>query len=99
MASNDSLETENDPELEMSSAGFTVTPNPATGPVTLEFNPEDGPQDCIVQVYNMTGTRIASQEVLSSRSCQFSLIDQAPGIYTIQVVREDRVDEVKIIKN
>lgn len=99
MVSNDPLETENDSDIGLNSTGFSVTPNPANGPVTLQFNPGDGPQDCIVQVYNMTGARIASQEVLSSRSCQFSLIDQAPGIYIIQVVREDRVDEVKIIKN
>jgi hypothetical protein len=99
MVSMDPMETEIDPDTGLNSIGFTVTPNPATGPVTLEFNQEDGPKDCIVQIYNMTGTRIASQEFHSARSCQFSLLDQAPGIYNIQVVREGRVDEVKIIKN
>jgi hypothetical protein len=98
MAEAETLEKESDQTIDMGLAGFKVYPNPTTGQFTLEFDQKSGLQDCIIQIFSMTGARVVAEEFKSIQWCKFDFASQPRGIYIIQVVRGDRVDTVKITK-
>jgi hypothetical protein len=77
---------------------FVLYPNPSTGLVTLEFTMESGEQDFILQVYNMNGKRVIAEELHAIRSHVFDISAQVPGIYLVQVIRGDRVETEKVMK-
>ncbi len=83
---------------ESASLLFTVYPNPTTGKFTLEFYGENTGARSLVRIYNIMGKEVLSQQLTGAGKSEFSLENQAPGIYVVSLMSGRNLETVKIIR-
>jgi hypothetical protein len=83
----------------LESQGWLITPNPVTGPVTVQFY--TAPADLKgISLFNSTGQKLA-EKLVSGRgatSYQFDMSRYASGVYVVRIVYTDHTVTSKIIK-
>jgi hypothetical protein len=77
---------------------FKIYPNPTTGHFTLLLDKPVEDQSCFFQVVGMMGKQIISEKLMDSDHFEFDLTGQNPGIYMVRIIRGEKVDSGKIIK-
>ncbi|MEI7726519.1 MAG: T9SS type A sorting domain-containing protein [Bacteroidota bacterium] len=77
---------------------FTVYPNPTTGKFTLEFYGDNAGARSLVRIYNIMGTEVLRQQLTGAGKSEFSLENQAPGIYMVSLMSGRNMETVKIIR-
>ena len=78
---------------------FRIYPNPATGFVFLETAGDKPDGEFRVTVSNMTGKNIFSETVHGESRHLIPLVHQSPGVYIVQVIQGERVEQFKVIRN
>jgi hypothetical protein len=80
--------------------GWLITPNPSTGPVTVQFNTPPANLKGIC-VFNSIGQKVAEKMIDASAPAtlyQFNLGRYASGVYVIRLVYSDHTISKKLIK-
>jgi hypothetical protein len=77
---------------------FSVYPNPTSGTITLELSTPPGEIPVKVKIFNMMGAEIMTMEFVEGNLHVFTLFEQKPGMYLIQVLRNNKPEFRKIIK-
>jgi hypothetical protein len=77
---------------------FRIYPNPTTGVFTLEFNPDIEPQNTVVQIINLTGKIIRTEELNEVQQYKFDLTGQSRGIYLVRIIQGGRMETEKVVK-
>jgi hypothetical protein len=77
---------------------YRVYPNPTTGSFLLELNAPDTSEQYLVEIYDMQGKKILSDEWAGKQKREFSLSGQPAGIYLIRVISERISGTTRIIK-
>jgi hypothetical protein len=77
---------------------FRVYPNPTTGSFMLELNGSDPDEQCLVEIYDMKGKKISSDEWAGNRKREFSLSGQPAGIYLVRVISGQISGTTRIIR-
>ena len=94
-----SVTTDDFPNMKQPETFFMVFPNPTTGRFTLEMNLFDTAKKTIVEIYGMRGERILREEIPGDiYQHSLTLEGQLPGIYIIRVAGGDQVGVQRIIK-
>tara|TARA_B110001450_G_scaffold145133_1_gene135688 strand:+ start:112 stop:984 length:873 start_codon:yes stop_codon:yes gene_type:complete len=73
-------------------SSLTVYPNPTENNITISMQNYNGVFD--LQLYDLTGKRLQR-----SNETTLSLEDYAKGIYILKVAYDDRIEELKVIKD
>ncbi|MEI6435357.1 MAG: T9SS type A sorting domain-containing protein, partial [Bacteroidota bacterium] len=76
---------------------FKIYPNPTTGAFMVELNTTGATEKYTVEVYDMNGGKILSEEMAVERKHQFSLSGKPAGIYLIRVISESNSGTTRII--
>jgi hypothetical protein len=76
---------------------FKIYPNPNPGTFTLELSEEPKGSPVMVKIYNLMGAEILETMIAAGKIHEFSLINQQPGIYLVQVVSVGMMGISKII--
>ncbi len=81
------------------SKGFMVTPNPASGVITVQFYPPPLTLRSII-LYNSAGQKIAEQVARDNgtSSYTFNINRFASGVYVVQAIFPDKKITRKVIK-
>jgi lipopolysaccharide assembly outer membrane protein LptD (OstA) len=74
---------------------FTVYPNPTSGQLTIEFENEFS--NVQLTVRNVLGQTVFTKNYTTGNQINFTLEDAA-GIYFIEVVDQDNLTQLKVIK-
>ncbi|MEP7144041.1 MAG: M43 family zinc metalloprotease [Ferruginibacter sp.] len=85
----------------LKATGFLVTPNPASGNITVQFYPNPVNLKGI-QLYNMLGQKLAETIILSGQGAavyNFDISRYAAGTYVVRAIFSDKVLMRKIIRN
>lgn len=79
--------------------GWSITPNPTTGPLTIQFSSTPANLKGIV-LYNSAGQQVAEALVNGSAatSYEFNMMKFASGVYVVRIVYSDHVISRKVIK-
>ncbi|HMQ08008.1 MAG TPA: T9SS type A sorting domain-containing protein [Saprospiraceae bacterium] len=77
---------------------FTAYPNPTSGIITLELNPDEMATNAIIDIVNMRGERISTRELTGGHQWNLNLTHLPPGIYIIRVVRQKEMGFLRIVK-
>ena len=85
------------PDVSASHA-FRVYPNPTTGNFTVEPVGDPTPGQVRVDVLNINGVKVLSEEITWEGKHLFSISTRPPGIYFIHILSGDRTETVKLIK-
>ncbi len=75
-----------------------IYPNPTTGTFTLELLNIDPEQKVFVDIYSIQGEKMLTKQFTGDIKHEFSLINQAPGIYFIRLIHGEVVETFKIIR-
>ncbi len=77
---------------------FKVYPNPTSGAFTLELSAEPEGELVKVQCYNLLGALIIEKEFETGKRHEFTLANQAPGLYVLKVTQNNRAGMQKIVR-
>ncbi|MEI6436896.1 MAG: T9SS type A sorting domain-containing protein, partial [Bacteroidota bacterium] len=77
---------------------FIVYPNPTAGKFILELSGKKSPSSALVRIYNMKGLEVLTKQLPSSEKSEFSLENQAPGIYLISLIYDGKTETARIMK-
>jgi hypothetical protein len=77
---------------------FNLFPNPTTGGFSIELKGHNESSELRVEIYNMHGERLFSEQLKGRKKYDFSLADKPNGVYFIQVVTGKYAGTGKIIK-
>lgn len=84
----------------MGEQGYVITPNPSSGPLTVQFSTPPVNLKAIA-VYNSAGQKITEKITSNNTSAtayQFNLNRNASGVYIVRLVYSDRSVSAKIIR-
>jgi hypothetical protein len=77
---------------------YRIYPNPTTGRFTIEWNENTTGENSTVEIYDMNGRNIVSEETAGERIHEFSLSGKPAGIYLIREISEGHYGTSRIIK-
>jgi parallel beta-helix repeat protein len=77
---------------------FSVYPNPTRDLFTIELQQYTGAELMRVEVYNMHGERIITEELPAGARHALSLEEQQAGVYLVRVVVGDRMGIERVVK-
>jgi hypothetical protein len=75
-----------------------VYPNPTTGVFTIELNGDYQLQAARVELFNMNGARVISEDLKGDMKYSLSIAAMPPGLYFLRVVSGSSAETVKLIK-
>ena len=78
--------------------GFRVYPNPTGGIFTIELSADADKTPVTVRCYNMTGSLIMHEEIVSGRKLKMTLDGRESGIYVVRVTGSKYSGYKKLIK-
>ncbi len=76
---------------------FALYPNPTSGRFTLAQKAGDGNGMLQVEMMDMRGSRILSEQMKGERSHVFDVTGLPAGIYLVRVVKDDHVETFKLV--
>ncbi len=77
---------------------FRIHPNPTSGNFILAMNSQAKDESFLVEIYNMNGERIFSDELVGLSNHEFSLKGKPSGIYLIRIVSANHSGTLRIVK-
>ena len=77
---------------------YRIYPNPTTGLFTLELNGSELTEKYRVEIYDINGEKLLSNEITGAQKNEFSLSGKPAGIYLLRVVSERKSGTTRIIK-
>jgi hypothetical protein len=77
---------------------FNVYPNPSTGLLFIELNPDQKAETSHVEVMSMQGTQILSFVFNNERKHQISISALPAGVYFLRLTIQNMVETTKVIK-
>ena len=77
---------------------FRVYPNPTTGNITLELNPELADSPALLNIYNMMGEVVLSEVLSGSEKNELSIAGHPGGVYFISFIQNNKIETKKIVK-
>ncbi len=86
------------PEDETETTSCIVFPNPTTGNFNVELAYINKDQRSIIEVYNMQGELVFRQKLNGKLQYEFSLMQQARGIYFIRIINGNETETFKLIR-
>ena len=78
---------------------FRIYPNPASGFVFLDTVGDKPDGEFRVTVSDMTGKNIFTETMHGENRHLIPLDHQSPGLYIVQVIQGERVEQFKVIRN
>jgi hypothetical protein len=87
-----------EPGPEAAQQSYRIYPNPTSGTFTLEVNTSDVFEQCMVEIYDMKGKKIVTDEWAGEQKREFSLSGMPSGIYLIRVISDRNSGTTRIIK-
>ncbi|MFZ4520579.1 MAG: T9SS type A sorting domain-containing protein [Bacteroidales bacterium] len=90
---------QDEPQLNLSHAYFTLYPNPTSGNFTLVQKGDRSYRNVKVEVYSMNGGKVLSEEMIGEKSHEFNFSGIPTGLYFVKVVADDYVETIKLIKS
>ncbi|MCX6269405.1 MAG: choice-of-anchor J domain-containing protein [Bacteroidetes bacterium] len=78
---------------------YRIFPNPTKGALVLELNPPGVAGKYLVEIYDMKGIKLLSDEFSDRQKYQFSLTGHPAGIYMIRVIGEKNAGTTRVVKN
>ncbi len=79
-------------------ASFRIYPNPTTGSFTLEFPEAALPENISASICDIRGNKVLDLRLSGSNKQVISIEDQPKGMYFIRVIRGQRPETGKIVK-
>ena len=88
----------NETQKGMDQQFYRIYPNPTTGAFMLELYGKNAAEKYLVEIYDMKGERMLSNELAGERKHEFSLSGKPVGIYVIRVISNKNSGTTRIIK-
>lgn len=82
----------------VNTSSIMVYPNPTSGSFTLEMEGQNGNSKVRIDIFNMRGEKIQTEEIIGENRHEFSLWDKPAGVYFIRVITGTSVTSIKVIK-
>lgn len=79
---------------EISGLSYSLYPNPNNGMFVIEFSEKT--VDCLVEIYNITGSLIDSFELKKENKHQFDLSNKSKGVYFVKL-RGEHINDTQIV--
>ena len=89
---------QDEPQMNLSNAYFTLFPNPTNGNFTLVQKGDKQFGNVKVEVYGMRGNRVLASQMIGEKQHEFTTSDLSAGLYFVKVVAEDYTETIKLIK-
>ena len=89
---------QDEPQMNLSTANFTLFPNPTSGNFTLVQKGEKTYGTVKVDVYTMSGERIMTERMIGEQHQEFRFSGIPVGLYFVKIVADDYVETIKLIK-
>jgi hypothetical protein len=83
---------------ELNGRDYIIYPNPTEGHFTLQLNEPIEESSCYFQVVGLMGNQVIGEKLVGSDHFEFDLTGQNRGIYMVRIIRGDKVDSGRIIK-
>jgi PKD repeat protein len=77
---------------------FRIYPNPTSGNFMLEINSFRKDSSLLVEIFNMNGAKIWSEELAGEPRRQFSLKGNPSGIYLVRIISANHSGTMRIVK-
>ena len=77
---------------------FRIYPNPTSGNFILEMNSSAGDKSFFVEIFNINGKRIFSDELVGLTKHEFSLKGKPSGIYLVRIINAGHSGTMRIVK-
>ncbi|HNW74095.1 MAG TPA: T9SS type A sorting domain-containing protein, partial [Bacteroidales bacterium] len=87
-----------DPTPALESTLFRLYPNPTRSAFTLEQSGTRIYDVVKVEIYNMMGERILTNEIIGQKKHEFLLSTMPVGVYFVRISGGDQVETIKLIK-
>ena len=87
-----------DPTPALESTLFRLWPNPTRSTFTLEQSGTRIYDVLKVEIYNMMGERILTNEIIGQKKHEFLLSSMPVGVYFVRISGGDQVETIKLIK-
>ena len=87
-----------DPHQVTEKTNYRIYPNPTTGAFILEFKSSGKTDNYLVEIYDMKGLRISSDELRGEQKHEFSLSQNPVGLYFVKIVADNYVETIKLIR-
>ena len=85
-------------EEEVSGIRYQVFPNPTSEKISLIMSNEQGIKNIEVKIYNVLGEIIFNQQINKSTTQQIDISSAPAGIYLMQIIADNKMESVKIVK-
>lgn len=85
--------------LSLSNPRFTLYPNPTSGNITLVQKSDREYSDVTVEIFNISGGKILTGQMIGEKRHEFSTSELPTGIYFVKIVADDYVETIKLIKS
>ncbi len=82
----------------ISTAFFSIYPNPTNGNFTVEQKGEMTYGKVKVEVYNMSGEKMLNESVIGQKRHEFRFAEMPSGLYFVKIVADDHIETIKLIK-
>jgi hypothetical protein len=82
----------------LTTARFTLYPNPTSGNFVLVQKGDRDFGTVKVEVYNMSGMRVMTEQMIGEKQHEFGFSELPFGMYFVKVVADEYVETIKLIK-
>ncbi|MFZ4523226.1 MAG: T9SS type A sorting domain-containing protein [Bacteroidales bacterium] len=89
---------QNDLQMSLSHAYFTLYPNPTNGNFTLVQKGEPAYSKVRIDVYSMSGEKVMTERMIGEKSHEFRFSEVPAGLYFVKVVADEYVETIKLVK-
>jgi hypothetical protein len=92
------LAGEADPVTAITTALFTIYPNPTSGNFTLVQKGEKSFGTLKVEIFSMKGEKVLTETMIGEKKHEFTFSDLPGGLYFVKVVADGYVETIKLVK-
>ncbi|MCX6303729.1 MAG: choice-of-anchor J domain-containing protein [Bacteroidetes bacterium] len=90
---------QDEPQVNLAHAYFTLYPNPTSGNFTLVQKGDKTYGTVKVEVYSMNGTKVLTESMVGEKSHEFRFTNIPVGLYFVKIVADDYVETIKLIRS
>jgi hypothetical protein len=98
VATTKSADGSEEPTGKILPATFGIYPNPTNGNFTLAIRGEIPENEISIEIYSMTGKKIATGLMVGAQKHEFTISDMPAGIYFVKVISGDHAETMKLVK-